>query len=113
MRAHSPAGTRPPWRSRPSWFFSVQMIASTRCRSQLGKYRERFVFAGRADQRQAQLRAGEVGFGVLAGQALAGDDRGAGYRAASQPYPLAIETMSRRECQDPGDQEPAQVWRTT
>jgi hypothetical protein len=40
-RAHSPAGTRPPWRSRPSWFFSVQMIASTRCRSQFGKYRGR------------------------------------------------------------------------
>ena len=39
MRAHSPAGTRPPWRSRPSWFFSVQMIASMRCRSQFGKYR--------------------------------------------------------------------------
>jgi hypothetical protein len=36
-RAHSPAGTRPPWRSRPSWFFSVQMIASTRWRSQFGK----------------------------------------------------------------------------
>ena len=37
IRAQSPAGTRPPWRSRPSWFFSVQMIASTRCRSQFGK----------------------------------------------------------------------------
>jgi hypothetical protein len=23
MRAHSPAGMRPPWRSRPSWFFSA------------------------------------------------------------------------------------------
>src|SRR5215468_11257190 len=28
--AQSPAGARPPWRSRPSWFFRVQMIASTR-----------------------------------------------------------------------------------
>jgi hypothetical protein len=37
MRAQSPAGTRPPCRSRPSWFFKVQMIASTRWRSQLGK----------------------------------------------------------------------------
>src|SRR6266498_141082 len=36
-RAHRPAGTRPPWSSRPSWCFSVQMIASTRWRSQLGK----------------------------------------------------------------------------
>jgi hypothetical protein len=26
--AHGPAGTRQPWRSRPSWFFSVY-IAST------------------------------------------------------------------------------------
>ena len=39
MRIHNPVGTRPPWRSRPSWFFSVQMMASTRCRSQFGKYR--------------------------------------------------------------------------
>jgi len=37
MRVQSPAGTRPPCRSRPSWFFKVQMIASTRWRSQLGK----------------------------------------------------------------------------
>ena len=39
MRAHSPAGALPPWRSRPSWFFRVQMIASMRCRSQFGKDR--------------------------------------------------------------------------
>ncbi len=39
MRAHRPAGTRPPWRSRPSWFFSVQMMASTRWRSQFGNGR--------------------------------------------------------------------------
>ena len=77
-RAHSPAGTRPPWRSRPSWFFRVQMMASTRWRSQFGKYRGSFlVFAGRADQGQAQVRAGEERFGVLAGQALVRDDGGA------------------------------------
>ena len=32
-----------------------------------------FVFAGRADQGQAQVRAGEERLGVLAGQALIGD----------------------------------------
>jgi hypothetical protein len=32
-QAHRPAGTRAPWRSRPSWCFSIQMTASTRCRS--------------------------------------------------------------------------------
>src|SRR6516164_878101 len=35
------------------------------------------VLAGRADQGQAQLRAGEELFGVLPGQALVGDDGGA------------------------------------
>jgi crotonobetainyl-CoA:carnitine CoA-transferase CaiB-like acyl-CoA transferase len=34
-----PAGMRPPWRSRPSWLFSVQMTASTRWRSQFGNGR--------------------------------------------------------------------------
>src|ERR1039458_3723989 len=38
------------------------------------------VFAGRADQ--VQVQPGEVVFGVLSGQALAGDDGGAGPRAA-------------------------------
>ena len=33
------------------------MIASTRCRSQFGKYLGFLVFAGRADQGQAQVRA--------------------------------------------------------
>ena len=65
-------GMRPPWRSRPSWCFSVQMIASTRCRSQFGKYRDCFiVLAGRADQGQASSLA-RVG-----GQADS---------AASEPY---------------------------
>jgi hypothetical protein len=53
------------------------MIASTRCRSQFGK--DRGVFSslrGRADQGQG--RAGEERFGVFAGQALVGDDGGAG-----------------------------------
>ena len=73
IRAHSPAGTRPPWRSRPSWFFRVQMIASTRCRSQFGKVPgSLLVLAGRADQGQAQVVAGEELLGVLAGQALVG-----------------------------------------
>jgi hypothetical protein len=39
IRAHSPVGIRPPWRSSPSWFFSVQMIAWMRWRSQFGKCR--------------------------------------------------------------------------
>ena len=82
--AHSPAGTRPPWRSRPSWFFSVQMIASTRCRSQFGSTRGVFSsLQGRPDQGQAQVVAGEEGLGLLAGQALVGDDGGAGRRAVS------------------------------
>ena len=39
MRARRPAGTRPPWRSSPSWLSSVQMTASTRWRSQFGNVR--------------------------------------------------------------------------
>src|SRR5450755_4391863 len=91
MRAHSPAGTRPPWRSRPSWFFRVQMMASTRCRSQFGKYRGALlVFAGWADQCQAQVRAGEERFGALAGQALVRDDGGARCGAAGR---LALQHL--------------------
>jgi hypothetical protein len=37
--AHSPAGTRPPWHSSPSWCFRVQIMASMRWRSQFGKGR--------------------------------------------------------------------------
>src|ERR1700730_16986067 len=48
--AHRPAGRRPPWRSRPSWFFSVQMTASTRWRSQFGNGRGCF----------SSLRAGRI-----------------------------------------------------
>src|SRR6516225_12200412 len=79
MRAHSPAGDAPPWRSRPSWFFSVQMIASTRCRSQFGNWRGCFssLRAGRIRD-QAEVRAGEELPGVRTGQALVGDDGGAG-----------------------------------
>jgi len=69
MRAHRPEGMRPPWRSRPSWLFSVQMTASTRWRSQFGKRPWLLlVFAGRADQGQAQVRAGEEFLGFLPGQ---------------------------------------------
>ena len=50
MRAQSPAGMRPPWRSRPSWFFRVQMTASTRWRSQFGNGRGCF----------SSLRAGRI-----------------------------------------------------
>ena len=50
MRAQSPAGMRPPWRTRPSWFFRVQMTASTRCRSQFGNGRGCF----------SSLRAGRI-----------------------------------------------------
>src|SRR5262249_1312858 len=41
--------------------------------------------AGRADQGQAQVRAGEERLGFLAGQALVGDDRRAGGRAVGRP----------------------------
>ena len=44
------AGRRPPWRSRPSWLFSVQMTASTRWRSQFGNGRGAF----------SSLRAGRI-----------------------------------------------------
>ena len=50
MRAQSPAGMRPPWRSRPSWLFRVQMTASTRWRSQFGNGRGCF----------SSLRAGRI-----------------------------------------------------
>src|SRR5229473_6952661 len=40
-----------------------------------------FVLAGRADQGQAEVRAGEELFGLLTGQALVSDDGGAGRRA--------------------------------
>jgi hypothetical protein len=66
----------------PSWFFSVQMIASTRWRSQFGKGRGCRVLAGRPDQRQPQVRAGEERLSILAGQALVGDDGGAWWREA-------------------------------
>jgi hypothetical protein len=69
MRAQSPAGTRPPCRSRPSWFFKVQMIASTRWRSQWG------TTPGSCWSGHAQAQLGEERFGLLAGQALVGDDR--------------------------------------
>jgi hypothetical protein len=49
-RAHRPAGMRPPWLSRPSWLFSVQMTASTRWRSQFGNGRGCF----------SSLRAGRI-----------------------------------------------------
>ena len=47
MRVRSPAGMRPPWRSRPSWFFRAQMTASTRWRSQFGNGRGSSLRAGR------------------------------------------------------------------
>ena len=50
MRAHRPAGMRPPLRSRPSWLFRVQMTASTRWRSQFGNGRGCF----------SSLRAGRI-----------------------------------------------------
>src|SRR6266567_948608 len=60
--AHRPAGTRPPWRSRPSWFFSVQMMASTRWRSQFGKYRGCFssLRAGRTRARSGPAKNASV-----------------------------------------------------
>jgi hypothetical protein len=36
VRTHRPSVVRAWWRSRPSWFFSVQMIASIRWHSQAG-----------------------------------------------------------------------------
>ena len=60
------------------------MIASTRCRSQFGKYLgSLLVLAGLPDQGQAQVVAGEEGLGLLPGQALVGDDGGAGRRVVS------------------------------
>jgi excisionase family DNA binding protein len=83
--------------------FSVQMIASIRWRSQFGKYRGGLlVLAGRADQHQAQVVAGEELLGLLPGQALIvttavpGAGRFAGwslsiFRACSRsPYSLGL-----------------------
>ena len=69
MRARSPAGMRPPvpWRSRPSWFFRVQMTASTRWRSQFGNGRGCF----------SSLRAGREQV----------PDRA---RGGAQPVPLVV-----------------------
>ena len=86
------------------------MIASTRCRSQFGKYRGcLLVLAGRADQGQAQVRAGEELLGLLAGQALVRDDGGAGRRAvrglAFQHLPglLAFAVQLGVRQAEPGD----------
>jgi hypothetical protein len=121
MRADSPAGTRPPWRSRPSWFFKVQMIASTRDRLNLLAQPVReapgglFVCAGRADQHQAQVPAGEEPLGLLPGQALIDDHGGcpapggspSGVRASAGParvprtgwgWPDSTRSRSRRRC---------------
>ena len=57
------------------------------------------VLMGRADQRQAQVRAGEERFGVLAGQALIGDDgraRGGAASPACPPIPPIPGTSPRR-----------------
>jgi hypothetical protein len=81
MRAHRPSVWRALWRSRPSWFFSVQMIASMRWRSQPGKGRGacRLVFAGRPDQEMAQIGGGLLDAG--SGESLVAHDRAwpAGY----------------------------------
>src|SRR5262249_32828534 len=45
------------------------------------------VLAGRADEGQAEVRAGEERLGVLAGQALIGDDGGARGRAVRRLVP--------------------------
>src|SRR5215831_799800 len=77
IRAHSPAGTRPPCRSRPSWFFQgpddrLYPLAQPVREGAWGL----LVLAGRADQCQVQAGAGEELLGALAGQALVGDDGG-------------------------------------
>jgi hypothetical protein len=51
------------------------------------------VLAGRADQGQAEVRAGEELLGFLAGQALVGDDGGAGLRAVRR---LAFQGLAGR-----------------
>jgi hypothetical protein len=52
--------------------------------------RRGLVLAGRADQGQAQVRAGEERLGALAGQALAGDDGGARCRPVRR---LALQRL--------------------
>ncbi len=51
--------------------------------------------AGRPDQYQAQVRAGEEVFGLFAGQAPAGDDGGAGRRAVGGLIPERLPGISR------------------
>ena len=51
------------------------------------------VLAGLADQGQAEVRAGEELLGFLAGQALVGDDGGAGLRAVRR---LAFQGLAGR-----------------
>jgi hypothetical protein len=110
MRAQSPAGMRPPWRSRPSWFFRVQMTASTRWRSQFGNGRGCFssLRAGRI-RGQSQAVAGEELLGALSGQALVRDDGGAGrgavrglaFQGLPGLVPLAVQLRVREA--EPGD----------
>jgi hypothetical protein len=84
---------RPPWRSRPSWFFRVQMVASRAGAASSGRAWESSRPCGPADQGQAEVRAGEELLGFLAGQALVGDDGGAGLRAVRR---LAFQGLAGR-----------------
>ena len=90
MRAHRPRGPRPPWSSRPSWWFRVQMIASTRWRSQLGNS-PGVVFVLAGWPHQVQTKAGEELLGLFSSQALVGDHGAApgwtGRRVDAQQLP--------------------------
>ena len=78
-RAHSPAGTRPPWRSRPSWFFQRPDDRLNTLPQPVREVPGRLlILAGRADQGQGEVRACEEVLGLLTGQALIGDDGSAG-----------------------------------
>jgi len=79
-------GHGPPWRSMPSWFFSVQMIASTRLPEPVRKVPGTFVFAGRADQVQAEAGAGRrTPRYPRPARPLVGHDGGTGRRAVGGP----------------------------
>ncbi len=84
-RAHSPAGTRPPWRSRPSWFFQRPDDRLNTLPQPVREVPGRLlILAGRADQGQGEVRACEEVLGLLTGQALIGDDGSARRRAVGR-----------------------------
>jgi hypothetical protein len=93
MLAHKPG------RDAPAVAFEAELVLQCpddRLDALAEPVRERarllLVLAGRADQGQAQVRAGEELLGSLPGQALARDDRGAGRRPVRR---LALQRLPR------------------